>query len=798
MIILYDYKMRPLTELGKHEIVSSTEVQELGGQVTCDVTLPYKLLDERSEYFSYTNQNNKFLYKIITIKKEGAMAYIEGMHLFFYELKGGVIRDKRPTDKTAKEILEIILEGTEWTVVSDVQGKGSMNLYHISKLEAFYDFLKLFKCEFELEINNLSKIIYIKEHISDDFGKWFEYGDKLIKVVAEENKAEVFTGYIGMGKGEQTEGGGFGRKIKFDTIEWSTLRGDKVDKPLNQDFVEIKEATELYSTDGKPRLCVVEFNNITDRTELLEATYQYALSHSRPKVHLKAKAVSDKRVELGEMCSVIRPDLNIRYKTRVFKVKTDLLTQLQEFEFGERIYTTFNERLTGVLEESKKIIKESESKLVTALQEASKGFFGKNGFPEALLPGNEYGLPGGIYVFDKPIDQGPTAVVGIGGDGIIISNKKDPNGKWIVKTAINAEGIIGSEIIANTITANELSPDVGQVLDISANKSINSMVTSLEDTSNNLSRNIRDLNTSLDNINSSTLDKLAEAQKEYRLHYSLIKQELDNINLEFKSSGYANLIKNSVLSIKDDRTNTYLNWKGNRNYTSEVDITSIKRGCLSGRSIKFEHNNLDNTGLWLTQIIDVTPYSEADPNNTQLSFSLRIYKEEAGTCHIAISEFDGAKWITKKNIYLNNGDTSNYKKYVIEGYKAANSQLRLSLKTEGAVIKLTDLMLNRGPRASEWRQASGEMASAGANFSEDGMKVYSSKYEGDYTVMSPIEFAGYSYINGQLTKVFNLDKETLETYELFAKKGLQIPPLKLIPATRQGVKGWGIVKAYRS
>lgn len=87
---------------------------------------------------------------------------------------------------------------------------------------------------------------------------------------------------------------------------------------------------------------------------------------------------------------------------------------------------------------------------------------------------------GGLYVFDKPIEENPTGVVGIGGNGIIVSNERDSEGHWIVKTAISNKGISGQEIITQSITSNKLAADIGQSLDLTSNVAITQMIESIQ------------------------------------------------------------------------------------------------------------------------------------------------------------------------------------------------------------------------------------------------------------------------------------------------------------------------------
>lgn len=240
--------------------------------------------------------------------------HLVGMHLFFYELKGDVVRDLRPQNKTIKYILDEVLKNTGWIVVSSLGGTDSMNFYHQSKLECFNTAIKKFKGEFKFEIKinskgQLIKKVYIEKMISDDKGKWFEYGDKLIEVIAEEDQSQIYTAYIGMGKGEKTDNGGYGRKIKFTDALWQKASGDPVDKPIGQDYVEIKELSNKYGL----RIGIKELSEVEEVNKLLEETYKCLVEDSRPKLQLKAKGISIDIVELRRnMC-----DCKTRFRYKI-------------------------------------------------------------------------------------------------------------------------------------------------------------------------------------------------------------------------------------------------------------------------------------------------------------------------------------------------------------------------------------------------------------------------------------------------------------------------------------------------
>lgn len=482
-IFLFNNKQELIDTISPEDLTENTQEIELNGLITATSITKYNKEIEKAEYFGVKELNNFWLYKIRKNIKENGMITLQGIHILFDDLKGQVLRDIRPTKVTAAEAFNKILENSTWKVgVSKATTTSSANFYYKSVLSSFSEALKKWDCEFipHIEFKDgkiISKTINLYDKISNDNGKWFEYGDELLTVVAETDK-DIYTAYIGLGKGEQTEKGGYGRKIKFDGVIWEKVKGKPVDKPVGQDFVEIKEASKLWGyPDGTPKVGIVEFSDVEDREELLNKTYLYAKENCRPKLQLKSTVISQGLVEIGETCTIIRNDLNIRYKTRIFKIKKNFLnSDLISFEFGDKVVLSASDRIKNDNEKEEKKQQELESRMESFLKNITNFYFNEDGYNYELKANNEYKLPAGYYSFDKPIENSPTKVVYMGAGKILIADSKNPNGEWKWRTAITPQGIAGEEIVANSITANKLSADVGQSLDLSSNESINNVV----------------------------------------------------------------------------------------------------------------------------------------------------------------------------------------------------------------------------------------------------------------------------------------------------------------------------------
>lgn len=461
-IYLLDNKQNLIKSISADLLTENTQEQELGGQITGRAKFPYKDFDEEAEYFGVKEDNNFWLYKIRKKQKESGYITIDGIHIFFDELKGTVVRDIRNQNTSGNLAIEKIISGTGWELKSNITERiASKNYYYQSALSAFYDAVKTWNFEFIPEIlfkdgKIISKKISIYDEISKDFGKWYEYGDKLISVVAESSTDELYTAFIGRGKGIATKDengektGGYSRKIKFDEIEYTNEKdGVEVVKPKGIDFIEIKEATKLYGyPDGTPRIGVVDFDDIEDPKLLADATFEYALKNTRPKLQLRAKAIETETIELGETVAIIRPDMNIRYKVRVFKIQKDFLkAKVISFEFGDKIVRSAGERLKSELYEKRRREEEIDSYIDSLRDEINSSYFNDAAYNYDLKIGNKYNLPAGYYSFDRPIDKDPTKVIYMGAGKMLVADKKNPDGSWKWGTMATGDGVVAESIV---------------------------------------------------------------------------------------------------------------------------------------------------------------------------------------------------------------------------------------------------------------------------------------------------------------------------------------------------------------
>lgn len=287
------------------------------------------------------DKNDYLMFKLNDELIENDRITYTGIDAAYDELKGyAYIKEIRPVKRTAKEILDRILEHTRWEVgYIDATAPTDTFFYYQSVLECIQQVVQLFNVEvtFTYSYNTqtheiTARHVNIYKQLGQRTGKRFEYGSNLLTVTREEDSQNIVTALVGRGKGEEKTDeetgeatGGYSRRINFKDVVWSKAKGDPTDKPAGQEFVENPEATKIFGyDDGTPRTGIVVFEDIEDPVELLNATWASLVSSCRPKVGFKANVTDTGDLRLGDTITIIRHELGIEYFTRVFKVVRDL------------------------------------------------------------------------------------------------------------------------------------------------------------------------------------------------------------------------------------------------------------------------------------------------------------------------------------------------------------------------------------------------------------------------------------------------------------------------------------------
>lgn len=468
-LYLFDRTLVVIEIIPDESITESEQEAERCGLISHSVTAKYTESLDKAAYFGMRDpldRDNFWIYKIVTRKKEGYEITVDGIYKLFDDLKAqDYIKDVRPQKAGFDTAIKPVLQGSGWEMAQNsVTGIASANLYYKSRLHAFWEAVKTWRCEFKPKIiftngKIVSQRLYFADNFDEDFGRLYVYGDRLLTVTASTSEEELYTAFIGRGKGEEKKDGsgeatgGYGRKITFKDIAWSKEKGDPADKPLGQEYIEIPSATAMYGyADGKPRIGFVEFNDVEDPAELLRLTYDYAKTHSRPMVQFKSTVFDDRRISLYEVVRVKNPILNIAYKTRVFKSKRSfLLPAKQEIEFGEQLIKSQAQQMADGNRAAEKEKVAQEGYIASVAKSLTDKWLNEDGYNYILSAKNEYHLPAGYYSFNAPIDQDPTKMVGISAGKLVISDTKNPDGSWNIRTFGTGDGFTADLIRAGRL-----------------------------------------------------------------------------------------------------------------------------------------------------------------------------------------------------------------------------------------------------------------------------------------------------------------------------------------------------------
>lgn len=251
--------------------------------------------------------------------------------------------DKRPSGSVSVALASILAD-TRWEVgTCDQGGTASRTFYHESVREGLAGIIETWGGELEtLIVHDGAGIVSRRVGVrakrgNQNSAKRFTWTKDLVSVkrsVASENPKTRVYGY---GKGVETEGGGYGRRLTFGDIN-----GGK-------DYVEDAEATTVWGhPDGEsgilPAVASYVNEQCEDAAQLLQETQDYLEKVKEPKVTYTASVIdlyafgrSWERVGVGDDVAIIDKGFSsegVRLHGRVSQIERDLLTGDATVTFG--------------------------------------------------------------------------------------------------------------------------------------------------------------------------------------------------------------------------------------------------------------------------------------------------------------------------------------------------------------------------------------------------------------------------------------------------------------------------------
>jgi phage minor structural protein len=396
-VILYQLnKKQAVIGITSSDILSATFEEQINTAGNLKFTVAKKLRDDcLYVLFQRPNATTYMCFKILTETQEDNEVSYTAVESAYDELGAySYIKDLRPQNRTAKEMLTQILETTRYSVgyVADT-GVQTTNFYYTTVLASLQSVVNLFNLEVTFDVvfdpidNQVKRrLVNLYQQQGARTGRRFEYGDKLLSVMCEQSSDELVTALVGRGSSVQVSEGtdgspdGYSRKITFADVVWKKSAGNPLDKPAGQEYLEDPSATAVYGfSDGKPRIGFVEFDKINDKNLLIKATYDKLQELKRPKVSFKASVTDVGSLALGDTVAIIRHDLKIEYLTRVYKVTHDLLNaQNNTIELGDDFQKA---SITSTISAVQDTVQSAKDYSQSALQSANgknTNFYGTN------------------------------------------------------------------------------------------------------------------------------------------------------------------------------------------------------------------------------------------------------------------------------------------------------------------------------------------------------------------------------------------------------------------------------------
>ncbi|WP_061604802.1 phage tail spike protein [Streptococcus parasanguinis] len=381
MIYLFNNEERLLKVVRRNAIKSALQKYALttDNYVSDRLTVEMKALNddelEKVEYMAIQSMENTHLFHYFYIAQKstkGEISTFTGVQSGIEELRKTPVFDKRPKNTPAKPVITELLQGTNWQArfVADTTNH-STNFYYTSVFDALKKLCKVWGLEmqFFVEMNSNgigARYIDFKKKIGEAVGKRVVYGHNALEILKEVERTNIFTALIGRGKGEQVSsaeesgkgGDGYGRKITFEDVVWSKAKGDPLDKPKGQKYLEIPEMTRTYgikNSDGtmRPKIGFTDFNEEEDPNELIKLTYQTLINSARPQLALKTSSVYLRGVKIGDTIRVVRHDKKLDYDTRIFEITFNRLNdQSSDIKLGDQIGESSSSKVQSVADKA--------------------------------------------------------------------------------------------------------------------------------------------------------------------------------------------------------------------------------------------------------------------------------------------------------------------------------------------------------------------------------------------------------------------------------------------------------------
>jgi len=257
----------------------------------------------------------------------------------------------------------------------------------------------------------------------------------------------------------------------------------------------------------------------------------------------------------------------------------------------------------------------------------------------------------------------------------------------------------------------------------------------------------------------SIVSQQTSYQDETLENFTEVYQAIDGVTTQIQSAGGGNFIINSVgRAVEPTGAITAWATSGVGTATSYSSAGSLAAGGISGFAF-----GLEGASIQIQQRIQVATVSI-------YSMGFRVNKllgDGAARVYLVND-------VTSFYIDIETGSSYNWEELKIENISPEQNywDVIIVVTDPTTLIEITDLRVLLGKTLSPWVQSHDEILNTQVALTTEGIRVSSSSNPGDYTVMTPIEFKGYSVVSGSSLPVFWLNRDTTRTQKLSVTDGI--------------------------
>lgn len=255
-----------------------------------------------------------------------------------------------------------------------------------------------------------------------------------------------------------------------------------------------------------------------------------------------------------------------------------------------------------------------------------------------------------------------------------------------------------------------------------------------------------------------------------------VEQTAQGLDFKFSSSGGVNLLQNSVGYAGTDFWN--IDW-GSIESIQNNELAQIGSGSGWWSPL--------GTGVNLRQKVSVV-----NSNRYTLSFYLKKTVDNSSSGYAGVDVYAGSTKLAFVGSSSGSGTTNGWTKYEFNiDTELAEVDIVLAIGANAEAV-ITNLMLNIGDVPLQWTLASGEVYNTNVLMDMNGVRVISDQYEG-YTAITPREFSGYAEVDGNMKRVFTLNKDTTEMNKTKIEQEISMSPAKVVPVKSFKFNGWAFI-----